>query len=526
MIRRDVGVGPRNRDVRRAGELCRRVERHGALEKVVGRVAIEERSRPDEDQPLLPVRDIEIAVHRVHLRLLVDRQVRTRGVHRHRRRRGDGGGVAGRDREPLSERRDGSRLNPLGESLVVDVGHVVDDEARRAAGGVKVLPAKLERPDVPAAVRVGFLQAAPAALELAVALRIGNRVEGAPEDGLRLLALGHRDGSQALRPLRHVGKAADEVVEVRAEHQQLGHLRVVVVGARQMAVRAGLRLAAAPNRVRVEGRERRPGETFGRDGLLLRVEPLPVLVLRIHEHGARGAHGRHVVAVHGRVMAEHEDVVPKRLEVVGRPVARARALEMKVRLLPVGRHGQVAAEAGRDPRGVAGLAGDTLVGVGEVLHVAGEAPPRRAVRANRLGQPRPLAVVLVSRSDRVDRLHDFPLDPGVDRGLLQDLAAALLEPWAKGGRELAQVGPVGQREGRRRVVVAVTVDAPDLRGGARFAVELPVPVAVPDEMAVDAVHALFQVDVLELHRLLELPGILESIGFPSGSSSVPFESCQ
>ena len=56
---------------------------------------------------------------------------------------------------------------------------------------------------------------------------------------------------------------------------------------------------------------------------------------------------------------------------------------------------------------------------------------------------------------------------------------------------------------------AVAIDAIDLDGVARFAVELAVAVAVLLEVAVDAVHALFEMDVLEVHRLPELVGIFE-----------------
>ena len=56
---------------------------------------------------------------------------------------------------------------------------------------------------------------------------------------------------------------------------------------------------------------------------------------------------------------------------------------------------------------------------------------------------------------------------------------------------------------------AVAIDAIDLDGGARFAVELAVAVAVLLEVAVDAVHALVEVDVLQVDGLLELVGIVE-----------------
>ena len=56
---------------------------------------------------------------------------------------------------------------------------------------------------------------------------------------------------------------------------------------------------------------------------------------------------------------------------------------------------------------------------------------------------------------------------------------------------------------------AVAIHAIDLDGVTRFSVEFAVAVAVLLEVAVDAVHSLFQMDVFEVHRLPELVGIVE-----------------
>ncbi len=275
-----------------------------------------------------------------------------------------------------------------------------------------------------------------------------------------------------------------------------------------MAVRAHLGLAPSADRVRVEGRERGAGEPLRGDGLLLRVEPLAVLVLRVDQHRARGADRRHVVAVRGRVVAQHEDVVAQRLEVVLGVVARVGALEVEVGLLAVRRHRQVAAEARRDPGGVARLAGDLVAGVRELAEVT-ERAPGQAVGLHRLRQPGALVVVLVAGRDGVDRLDDLPLHARVQSRLLEDLAAPLLEPGPERRRELRQVGPVGERERGRLVVAAVAVDAPNLRRGAGLAVEVAVAVVVAAEVAVDAVHPLLEVDVLEVHGLVELLRVRE-----------------
>ena len=56
---------------------------------------------------------------------------------------------------------------------------------------------------------------------------------------------------------------------------------------------------------------------------------------------------------------------------------------------------------------------------------------------------------------------------------------------------------------------AVAIDAIDFDGGARLAVEFAVAVAVLLEMAVDALHAFFQMNVREMHGFLEFFGIVE-----------------
>ncbi len=56
---------------------------------------------------------------------------------------------------------------------------------------------------------------------------------------------------------------------------------------------------------------------------------------------------------------------------------------------------------------------------------------------------------------------------------------------------------------------AVAIHAIDLNGVARFSVEFAVAVAVLLEVAVDAVHSFFQMDVFEVHGLLELVGIVK-----------------
>ena len=183
---------------------------------------------------------------------------------------------------------------------------------------------------------------------LAVAVGVGERVQPAADHGLGLVRLGHDDCLEALVLLADVDVAAEEVDEVRPLQQDLRHPGVVVPGLRHVAVdaRLGLLPTHGVREVRVEGLAAVP---LAGDGLLLRVDPLAVQVLRAHQHRARRAHGRDAVPLHGPVAPQHEDVVAQHLVVVLRPVAREVALVVEQRPALVGAHGQVAAEAARHP---------------------------------------------------------------------------------------------------------------------------------------------------------------------------------
>ena len=69
---------------------------------------------------------------------------------------------------------------------------------------------------------------------------IGDFVQRAADDRLRLLALGYFDRFKALFALGDPAILADEVDEIGALHQQLRHDGVVVVLLGQMAIGAGL----------------------------------------------------------------------------------------------------------------------------------------------------------------------------------------------------------------------------------------------------------------------------------------------
>ena len=122
----------------------------------------------------------------------------------------------------------------------------------------------------------------------------------------------------------------------------------------------------------------------------------------------------------------------------------------------------------------------------------------------------------VAGRDRVFDLDHFPLHAGIQHRTLIELAvdpdeAALAER----RRAEAQVGAARRRGGtgraqvRVRVGGAVAVLAFDLDVVAVLGVELAVAMLVLREMAVGAVHPLLEVDVLQVHGLLEFRGIVE-----------------
>jgi hypothetical protein len=169
-------------------------------------------------------------------------------------------------------------------------------------------------------------------------------------------------------------------------------------------------------------RERLTAEAFGGDRLLLRIDPFAVLILRTDEDGGARGGGRDAMSRHGAVFGEHENVVAQDLEVISRVVARLVALVVAVGHLAVRLHREVAAEATRHPRRVAGEAGHLAVGVREFLVVSRNVAPRLIVGSDGLGVARQFVVVGRLGIDAVNGLLDAPPLAGFDDGVLHDLA--------------------------------------------------------------------------------------------------------
>ena len=189
----------------------------------------------------------------------------------------------------------------------------------------------------------------------------------AADGGLRLLLLGPDHRANAFLARADPGVAAEEVDRARAEAEQLGHPGVVVARGGQMAIRAILGRADAAGGVREMRVERLAAIALRRDGLLLRIHPFAVRVLRTDDHRARRTQHGHAVILHRAVDAEHEHVVTHDLRVVRGEIAVRRALEL------VERHRAWLAFIGRwqpkqlvAQRRMAHLAGDGLVVVREL----------------------------------------------------------------------------------------------------------------------------------------------------------------
>ena len=231
---------------------------------------------------------------------------------------------------------------------------------------------------------------------------------------------------------------------------------------------------------------------------------------------------------------------------------------MAIRHFAVRLHAQVAAETARHPRRVTCVASHAALAVGKHLVLCGRIAPRRIVLLHRLGVGRFFVVIGVAGRNGVDRLLHFPATAEFDGrvldniSFLQDdrLAVDVLTLFrsrlviggqrlqhkqlfavARSKREARQiaadqrlvrrlslckfilVGRLHRRFAARypirfRLYRTVAIDTADLDRGARLVVENARAVAVLLEMTIGAVHAFFEVDILQMHCLVEFSGIV------------------
>src|SRR5688572_21221746 len=115
---------------------------------------------------------------------------------------------------------------------------------------------------------------------LRVVVRVRNPVKRAADYCLGLAAFGSDNSFQGM-VAGHVYEATHEVDEVSPLQEQLRQPGVVVVLRRNMTVGTGLGFGGA-NRMRHVSVEGLAGKAFHRSRLLLRIDPLPVLILRTY----------------------------------------------------------------------------------------------------------------------------------------------------------------------------------------------------------------------------------------------------
>ena len=205
---------------------------------------------------------------------------------------------------------------------------------------------------------------------LLVIVRIRNLLQMTADRCLRLVRLGPDDGVQSVASFADVGVTAEEIHRAGAEAEQLRHPRVVVVVLRKMAVGAILGRADAAGGVRKMRIERLAAVAFGGNGLLLRINPFAIRVLRADHDRARRTNHRHAVLLYRAVDAEHENVVAHDLRIVGREIAIGDAFEFIQRHALVRFHRQMTAETTGRPGGVTDLAIHRAVIVREIARAA------------------------------------------------------------------------------------------------------------------------------------------------------------
>ncbi len=176
--------------------------------------------------------------------------------------------------------------------------------------------------------------------------------------------------------------------------------------------------------------KRDAAHAVGRNGLLLHVDRFAIVVVRTDVNGARRTRRPDAIAGHVAVAGEHVHIVAQRLEVVRQRKFRVTSPSLcKLRHFLVGLLRQVAAEAARVPRRVAGDATHVLV-----LHARSAGRPAvsphsslpSSCHAHGFGHLRTHVVVPIAGRDRVGGLDDFPLDVFFDHRMLNDRVAAHL----------------------------------------------------------------------------------------------------
>ena len=174
----------------------------------------------------------------------------------------------------MPERRAWCGDDALRHALVGDRGDIIDAQAVAARRTVEIFTAQLQAARDLAVMVIGVSQRLAALLMLFPIIRIGVALQRAADHRLRLIPFGHphRLDAACLAP---PGVIADEIDEIGAEQQQLGHDRVIVILLRDMAILAGLGFHGALG-MRVMRRKGLRREAAGGDWRLLHIDMFAV----------------------------------------------------------------------------------------------------------------------------------------------------------------------------------------------------------------------------------------------------------
>ena len=223
------------------------------------------------------------------------------------------------------------------------------------------------------------------------------------------------------------------------------------------------------------------------------------------------------------MLAQLEHVVARDLRVVGGEIAGFLTVEVVLCALPVGLDRQMAPAARSGPRKVASEAGHLAVLVRPIrLGHTGTEPEQSiycARTAHQLGAGSLGVEIGRGRIDRILGQVHLPFQAWIDDRALNQRASAIgLAPFkAAFAVRVAQQGQVvafGRRgrsrgqQGRIGIGAAVAIDAADFDRIGYLTIDQPVAVTVLCEVAIGALHALFGVDIHQVHRLAGIgPGL-------------------
>src|SRR5271170_601187 len=203
LVGEDVSISSGDGDSMRAAQDAVGIEGQRALQEIVGRIAVEERTYAgafgfqigiaNDDEAFLRVGYVKKAVEQMDGLLFVFAELLTQRIDTQSRWRGDGQGVFRWNEKALADGRDRCGGDALGETFVVDVGDVVDAEAAVAGGGVRVFAAGLDVEDVAFVVDCGG-EFAMMGLEFLVVVGVGDALQVAAVDGFGFVVF--RDGDR------------------------------------------------------------------------------------------------------------------------------------------------------------------------------------------------------------------------------------------------------------------------------------------------------------------------------------------